>query len=116
MLNDFKCSCPVYIACGHTDLRGGIDGLTGLVSIQFQDGSVPDGVVSVLRQKARPQQGAVLGGRRISFAVQTTQQCHRLMEALNTEQPKANKTVTGLGPISCRKTLPRKCEIPAAGR
>lgn len=21
MLNDFNCSCPVYIACGYTDLR-----------------------------------------------------------------------------------------------
>ena len=27
MLSDFKCSCPVYLACGYTDLRRGIDGL-----------------------------------------------------------------------------------------
>ena len=24
MLNDFSCCCPVYIACGYTDLRRGI--------------------------------------------------------------------------------------------
>ena len=36
MLNDFNCSCPVYIACGYTDLRRGIDGYlvgTGISSI-----------------------------------------------------------------------------------
>lgn len=36
MLNDFSCSCPVYIACGYTDLRRGIDGLATLVKTQFQ--------------------------------------------------------------------------------
>ena len=36
MLNDFNCSCPVYIACGYTDLRRGIDGLASMVSTQFQ--------------------------------------------------------------------------------
>ena len=25
MLNDFNCTCPVYIACGYTDLRRGIN-------------------------------------------------------------------------------------------
>ncbi len=36
MLNDFNCSCPVYIACGYTDLRRGIDRLANLVKTQFQ--------------------------------------------------------------------------------
>ncbi len=36
MLNDFKCGCPVYLACGYTDLRRGIDGLAGLVQTQFR--------------------------------------------------------------------------------
>ena len=36
MLNDFNCACPVYIACGYTDLRRGIDGLAGIVQAQFQ--------------------------------------------------------------------------------
>lgn len=36
MLNDFDCHCPIYIACGYTDLRRGIDGLAGMVTSQFQ--------------------------------------------------------------------------------
>lgn len=35
MLNDVKCDCPVYAACGYTDLRRGIDGLAGMVQGQF---------------------------------------------------------------------------------
>ena len=35
MLNDFNCSCPVYIACGYTDLRLGIDGLAAVVTQQY---------------------------------------------------------------------------------
>ena len=36
MLSDFKCNCPVYLACGYTDLRRGIDGLAGMVQTRFQ--------------------------------------------------------------------------------
>lgn len=36
MLSDFKCSCPVYLACGYTDLRRGIDGLAGMVQTRFR--------------------------------------------------------------------------------
>lgn len=36
MLNDFKCNCPVYLACGHTDLLRGIDGLATIVEQQFE--------------------------------------------------------------------------------
>ena len=38
MLSDFKRSCPVYLACGYTDLRRGIDGLAELVQTRFQLG------------------------------------------------------------------------------
>ena len=36
MLNDFKGADKVYIACGYTDLRKGIDGLASLVQQQFE--------------------------------------------------------------------------------
>jgi len=36
MLNDFKCGCPVYLDCGYTDLRRGIDGLPGMVQTRFR--------------------------------------------------------------------------------
>ena len=36
MLNDFTSADQVYIACGYTDLRKGIDGLARLVQQQFE--------------------------------------------------------------------------------
>ena len=36
MLNDFTGADQVYIACGYTDLRKGIDGLALLIEQQFQ--------------------------------------------------------------------------------
>lgn len=36
MLNDFTGADKVYIACGYTDLRCGIDGLAGIIQQQFQ--------------------------------------------------------------------------------
>ena len=36
MLNDFTEADKVYIACGYTDLRRGIDGLASIVQQQFQ--------------------------------------------------------------------------------
>lgn len=36
MLNDFTGADKVYIACGYTDLRRGIDGLSSMVQQQFQ--------------------------------------------------------------------------------
>ena len=36
MLNDFTGADKVYIACGYTDLRKGIDGLARLVQQQFE--------------------------------------------------------------------------------
>lgn len=35
MLNDITEADKVYIACGYTDLRRGIDGLTSMVQQQF---------------------------------------------------------------------------------
>ena len=36
MLNDFTGGDKVYIACGYTDLRKGIDGLARMVQQQFE--------------------------------------------------------------------------------
>ena len=36
MLNDFAGADKVYIACGYTDLRKGIDGLARMVQQQFE--------------------------------------------------------------------------------
>ena len=36
MLNDFTGADKVYIACGYTDLRKGIDGLATMVQQQFK--------------------------------------------------------------------------------
>ena len=36
MLSEFKFCGPVYLACGYTDLRRGIDGLAGLAQTRFQ--------------------------------------------------------------------------------
>lgn len=36
MLSDFTLADKVYIACGYTDLRYGIDGLASMVQQQFE--------------------------------------------------------------------------------
>ena len=115
MLNDFGCSCPVYIACGYTDLRKGIDGLASMVQQQFQldpftntlflfcgrrrdriKGLYWEGDGFVLLYK-RLESGSYQWPRKASEVQTLTSQQYRwLMEGLQIEQPKANKPVTGL--------------------
>ena len=115
MLNDFSCSCPVYIACGYTDLRRGIDGLANLVKSQFQMDPFQralflfcgrrrdrlkalywegDGFLLLYK---RLESGSFQWPRRESEARALTPQQYRwLMEGLSVDQPKALGPVKGL--------------------
>ena len=118
MLNDFRGAEKVYIACGYTDLRKGIDGLATLVQRQchldpfsntlflfcgyrrdrikglYWEG---DGFVLVYK---RLEAGAFQWPRNGDEARQLTGQQYRwLMEGLKIEQPKAHKAVTALSMI-----------------
>ncbi len=115
MLNDFKCSCPVYLACGYTDLRRWIEGLTGMVQARFHldpfenvlflfcgrrkdriKGLYWEGDGFVLVYK-RLENGSFQWPRNGEEARQLTAQQYRwLMEGLSVEQPKAHKAVSGL--------------------
>ena len=118
MLNDFNCGCPVYIACGYTDLRRGIDGLAGIVQSQFQMdpfqrvmflfcGRKRDRLTALywegdgfLLLYKRLEQGSFQWPRtKKEVKALTPQQYRWLMEGLSTEQPRAHKPVTGLSII-----------------
>lgn len=115
MLNDFKCGCPVYLACGYTDLRKGIDGLAGMVQREFHldpfqealflfcgrrkdriKGLYWEGDGFVLVYK-RLEAGSFQWPRNGAEAKRITVQQYRwLMEGLRVEQPKANRSLPGL--------------------
>lgn len=115
MLNDFTCDCPVYIATGYTDLRRGIDGLAGLVQLQFNldpfqhmlflfCGRKRDRIKAlywegdgfVLLYK-RLETGTFQWPRTGDEARQLTSQQYRwLMEGLSIDQPKAHRNISGL--------------------
>ncbi|MCD8367556.1 MAG: IS66 family insertion sequence element accessory protein TnpB [Clostridiales bacterium] len=115
MLNNFTGADKVYIACGYTDLRRGIDGLASIVRQQFElDPFTNTLFLFCGRRKDRikglywEQDGFVLLYKRLesgSFqwprteteARQLTPQQYRwLMEGLSIEQPKAHRAVNGL--------------------
>ena len=118
MLNDFNCSCPVYIACGYTDLRRGIDGLANLVKSQFQTDPFQralflfcgrrrdrlkalywegDGFLLLYK---RLESGSFQWPRSEAEARQLTAQQYRwLMEGLQIDQPKAHKPMAGMSMV-----------------
>ena len=118
MLNDFKCRCPVYIACGYTDLRRGIDGLAGIVESQFEMNPFQQVMFLFCGRKGdrlkalywegdgflllykRLEQGSFQWPRtKNEVQALTPQQYRWLMEGLSIEQPKAHKPMTRLSMI-----------------
>lgn len=115
MLNDFTGADKVYIACGYTDLRRGIDGLASMVQQQFQldpftntlflfCGRRRDRIKALywegdgfLLLYKRLESGRFQWPRSEAEAKLLTPQQYRwLTEGLNVEQPKAHRPVRGL--------------------
>ena len=115
MLTDFTGADRVYIACGYTDLRRGIDGLAAMVQQQFNldpfanslflfCGRRRDRIKAlywegngfVLLYK-RLESGSFQWPRKESKARELTPQQYRwLMEGLSVDVPKALRPVKGL--------------------
>ncbi len=115
MLSDFTGAEHVYIACGYTDLRRGIDGLAELVRQQFQLDPFGNSLFLFCGRKRdrikalywegngflllykRLEQGVYQWPRSESEARELTPQQYRwLMEGLKVDQPKAHRDVTDI--------------------
>ena len=109
MLNDFTGAAHIYIACGYTDLRRGIDGLAGIVEREFHLDPFSDSLFLFCgRRKDRIKalywegDGFLLLYKRLEprnegeVKALTPQQYRWLMEGLKVEQPHAHKAVYGL--------------------
>ena len=112
MLNDFTGAERVYIACGYTDLRRGIDGLASLVQQQFQLDPFSNTLFLFCGRKRdrlkalywegngfvllykRLEQDVYQWPRNENEARELTPQQYRwLMEGLKVDQPKAHHEV-----------------------
>ena len=115
MLSDFTGADHVYIACGYTDLRRGIDGLAELVRQQFRldpfsntlflfCGRKRDRIKALywegngfLLLYKRLERGVYQWPRNAQEARELTPQQYRwLMEGLKVDQPKAHRDVTDI--------------------
>lgn len=114
MLSDFTGADKVYIACGYTNLRRGIESLAALVRQEFSldpftntlfrfCGRRRDRIKALYRKGngfvllyKRLKSGSFQWPRNESEArVLTPQQYHWLMERLSVDQPKAHNPVSG---------------------
>ena len=112
MLNDYNGAERIYVACGYTDLRKGIDGLASLIQQQFEldpftntlflfCGKRRDRLKALLWEGdgfvllyKRLEEGVYQWPRSESEARQiTAQQFRWLMEGLKIDQPKAHRPV-----------------------
>ena len=118
MLNDFKGAEKVYLACGYTDIRKGIDGLSAMVEQEFEldpfsntlflfcgrrrdrlKGLYWEGNGFVLVYK-RLEKGVYQWPRNVREAQEITPQQYRwLMEGLEIEQPKAHRPLKGMSMV-----------------
>jgi transposase len=114
MLNDFAGAEHIYIACGYTDLRKGIDGLALLVQKSFDLDPFSSSLYLFCGQRSdrvkalywegdgfvllykRLEKGRFQWPRTREEVQRITQQQFRwLMEGLKIDQPKALKKVAG---------------------
>ena len=114
MLSDFTGAEKVYIACGYTDLRKGIDGLAATVQQQFQLDRSPTRCFCSAADGGTASRGSTGSGMDLSCCISvgtgcipmartenevrqlTPQQYRWLMEGLKVEQLKAHRPVDGL--------------------
>ena len=115
MLNDFTGASHIYIACGYTDMRMGIDGLAGIVEREFHLDPFSDSLFLFCGRKRDrikglywERNGFVLLYKRLEEGIfqwprnkreaklLTPQQYRWLREGLKVEQPHAHKAVYGL--------------------
>ena len=118
MLKDFAGAEKVYIACGYTDLRRGIDGLAAMVQQEFRlepftatlflfCGRRRDRIKALywegdgfLLLYKRLESGVFQWPRSENEARQITRQQYRwLMEGLSVEQPRAHKQLQNLSTV-----------------
>ena len=113
MLNDATCFKQVYIVCGYTDLRSGIDTLASIIDQQTENGPyVPDTLYLFCGRKSdrikglvwekdgflllykRLEQGRFIWPRsEAEVKALTSQQFRWLMEGLTTEPKKSVRPV-----------------------
>lgn len=115
MLNDYHGAGRIYLACGYTDLRRGIDGLVGIVQSSFQLDPFSSSIflfcgrrcdrIKVLHWEGdgfvllykRLEQGSFEWPRTADDVLELTpQQFCWLMEGLQVKQPKALRSVENI--------------------
>jgi len=108
----------IYVACGYTDLRKGIDGLAASVQQSFHLDPYGDSLFLFCGRRSDrikalywDRDGFILLYKRLEresyqwprngkeARAITPQQYRWLMEGLKIEQPRAHRAVTGLNPI-----------------